>query len=400
MNTSTNYSDYATFGIHSDGVRYTLACYTIFVATSSLIGDSLILYASNQRGAFKLHKVIVTIIQQIAVSDLLISITDVLPTAISLFAGSWVLGDTLCLLQTFLIYWVYPCGMYLICLLVTSKYLILKFPLRAGSWSKRRFHKVCGVIWLCSLGGPLGMYLVDSDDVLFDYRAYSCEYQLSGDILKKMPLAATLATTLATVAPHLIVITASLLTLDVARRAARARRRSVNLRGVSTVVLTAVVFLISTLPAFISVQLDGSFKEVISSLFHLHRVSMFLAMINIMSNFFIYCLTLTSFREFLLQKIRPAGTSHHALPRQIQLQPGEPLLYSSSSNNVIVVLSNNVIVVQSTNLIALSYLLIKARVSLSSFHLHILFIYSRCREEETSGITTDKIPAKLGHARA
>ena len=324
MNTSTNYSDYATFGIHSDGVRYTLACYTIFVATSSLLGDSLILYASNQRGAFKLHKVIVTIIQQIAVSDLLISITDVLPTAISLFAGSWVLGDTLCLVTEFLAYWVYPCGMYLICLLVTSKYLTLKFPLRAGSWSKRRFHKVCAVIWLYSLGGSLGMYLVDSDDVLFDYRTYGCEYQFSSDIWKKMPLAATLAVA------NLIVITASLLTVDVARRAARARRSSVNLRGVATVVLTAVVFLISTLPRIISITLDAFFKEVILSPFHLHRVSTFLSMINIMSNFFIYCLTLTSFREFLLQKIRPGGTSHHALPRHRQLQPGEPLLYSST----------------------------------------------------------------------
>ena len=330
MNTSTNYSEYATFGIHSDGVRYTLACYTIFVATSSLIGDSLILYASNQRGAFKLHKVIVTIIQHIAVSDLLISIIGGPPTAISLFAGSWVLGDTLCLVQPFLVYWVYPCGMYLICLLVTSKYLTLRFPLRAGSWSKRRFHKVCGVIWLYSLGGPLTMYLVDSDDVFFDYRTYGCEYQFSSDIWKKMPLATTLAATLAVVAPHLIIITASLLTVDVARRAARARRSSVNLRGVATVVLTAVVFLISTLPRIISITLDAFFKEVILSPFHLHRVSTFLSMINIMSNFFIYCLTLTSFREFLLQKIRPGGTSHHALPRHRQLQPGEPLLYSST----------------------------------------------------------------------
>ena len=79
-----------------------------------------------------------------------------------------------------------------------------------------------------------------------------------------------------------------------------------------------------------------------------------------------------------------------------------PLPVIDSFNQVnlcyIVVLSNNIIVVHSTNLIALNYLLIKARVSLSSFHLHILLIYSRCREEETSGITTDKNPAKLGHA--
>ena len=57
-------------GMLSDAERYSWASYYIFVIVSSLIGDSIILYASNKRGAFHLNAFIVTIMQHIAVTDL------------------------------------------------------------------------------------------------------------------------------------------------------------------------------------------------------------------------------------------------------------------------------------------------------------------------------------------
>ena len=76
--------------IHSDVQRYFWAAYHLFVFLSSLIGDSLILYSSFQKDAFKLNRLLVMVIRHIAVSDLTYAMFSVLPSAIALISDSWV----------------------------------------------------------------------------------------------------------------------------------------------------------------------------------------------------------------------------------------------------------------------------------------------------------------------
>ena len=75
-----NFSNSTKFGIKNDTERYLWASWFVFVFLSSLLGDSLILIASIKYKAFNLHKMIVTFIQHIAVSDLLHSIGSLAPT--------------------------------------------------------------------------------------------------------------------------------------------------------------------------------------------------------------------------------------------------------------------------------------------------------------------------------
>ena len=82
-----NYSD-PKFGMQNNAARHCWATYHIIVLLSSLIGDTLILVASFQKDAFKINKLIVTVIQHIAISDLAASIFGVLPAAVSLLAKS------------------------------------------------------------------------------------------------------------------------------------------------------------------------------------------------------------------------------------------------------------------------------------------------------------------------
>ena len=49
--------------ILNDGLRHAWASYLIFIVVSSFIGDSTILIASIRYKAFKLHKLIVVVIQ-------------------------------------------------------------------------------------------------------------------------------------------------------------------------------------------------------------------------------------------------------------------------------------------------------------------------------------------------
>ena len=120
----TNIDNYTIFGLHSTAERYTWAAYHLFVLLSSLIGDTLILYASFHKGAIKLNDFMVTVIQHIAVTDIANSIVGVLPRICSLIADRWVLGTTACYARVYLHYIVTTTSMSLIAVLTTSKLLL------------------------------------------------------------------------------------------------------------------------------------------------------------------------------------------------------------------------------------------------------------------------------------
>ena len=300
-----NSSNYSMFGMHSKAERYFWAAYHLFVLLSCLIGDTLILYASSQKGAFKVNKLIVTIIQHIAVTDLVTAIfSDVLSGAISLVTNSWVLGDTLCYVRVNIGYYIYPAGNYLIAVLTTSKFLLLKHTFRTRSWSKKRAHLVCGTIWACAAITPVLMVAIDSGDVHFDHTVFNCDYTFTASARRVMlPIIAFFVFIL----PNIIIIGTTIPTLRyiaTARTSAKRIQGSVPHQGALTVVLTAGVFCISTLPSAIyyagSAFAEGHPKGLFDLYFH--RISYFVLKINVSSNFYIYTLTIKSFRRFLLSK--------------------------------------------------------------------------------------------------
>ena len=303
-----NYSD-IRYGAHDKAERYALTAYVLFVFLSSLIGDSVILIASFHKDAFKVNKFIVTVIKHIAVADLTSIFSYGLPNIISLIANSWILGDALCYLGPYVAYMVFPTGMFLITLLTTSKLLIMRYPLRTASWSSKRAHQICAFIWIISLIFPLRYVIVDRDDVAFDYRVYNCEYGYNARIWNeglKLPMA--ILGFITYVIPNVIIIATTVPTLKYlvkARTSALRVRGSVPWQGALTVTLTSFVFCIATLPysfdatAFPFLQQDAVGKFHV----HLFKISYFMTMLNLMSNFYIYTLTIRSFRRFILSKL-------------------------------------------------------------------------------------------------
>ena len=247
MNTTRNYTD-IKFGMHNNAERYFWIAYHLFCVLSSLIGDTLILIASFQRDAFKINKILVIIIQHIAVSDLISTASVILPGAISLRANSWVLGRTICYVLVYVGNFTIAAGMSLIPVLTTGKFLILRYPLRAASWSTKRTHQVCSFIWAYGLLLPILFFAVDKDDVHFNYRVYNCEYGYNSDAWKKvMPLASFFVS----VFPNMIIVAASVPTLKYLADAGNSARRVGGIaprQGAVTVALTAVFYCISTLP--------------------------------------------------------------------------------------------------------------------------------------------------------
>ena len=309
MSNSTIYSD-IKFGLHDNAERYIWVAYLLFVLLSSLIGDTLILAASFQKDAFKINQLIVTVIQQLAVSDLINSIFIVLPTATSLVANSWILGHTICKFQSYLIFFVNPVCIWLIAVLTTFKFLILRHPLQASRLSTKSAHQVCVFVWVICFSTPILMVVADKGDVYFDYRTYNCSYDFNDDFWKYLLPPMTLIFSLA---PNLVVFLTTVPTLKylmAARKSARRSQGHVPWQGAITVALTAIVYTISTLPGALYQFLNKFIpvQEHSSDCFHVKffRIGAIFMMINTMANFYIYSLTIKSFRRFLLSKVQLA----------------------------------------------------------------------------------------------
>ena len=173
------YSNKTKYGYGSDEERYRTVGLLALVPLSSLLGDTIILIASIRYDAFKLHKVIVVIIQHIAVCDLIATVIIVLPALVNILADRWIFGNFFCNLKPYISIYTNTAGIFLIYIMTVSKVVLLKYPLRFGSTSHKKSHMLCGLCWLTAVIMPISMLLLDVGDVHFSYRSYECDYAYS-----------------------------------------------------------------------------------------------------------------------------------------------------------------------------------------------------------------------------
>ena len=302
--TVNNFSNKTLYGIESKTMRQVWAGHFIFILLSSAIGDTTILVAPIKYNAIRLNKLIVVTIQHIAVCDLLVCLlcVSVGPRALSLIADGWVLGGALCYILTYTAYYFVPVGLFLICSMTTWKLLILNYPLRVKSWSVKHAHTVSALIWTSLLILPIILLLTDHGDVAFNYRTYVCDYGFTSSTWT------WLRPTLATIfvfTPNIFVVASTLCLLVMAHKVARRGRESLKWQGITTTVLVAAVYCISVLPYSIYHFAESSVEDQRSFLHSdFSRIAESCLYMNTISNFYIYCLTVSSFREFLTLRIQ------------------------------------------------------------------------------------------------
>ena len=173
-----DFSNKTLYGIKSDTVRHCWVGYFIFILVSSFVGDTTILIASIRYKAFNLHKLIVVIIQHIAVCDLFVSSLQGIPRLVTLIVDEWILGTFLCHTFSTFAYYFVPVGVFLICSMTTCKLLILKSPFRVQPITVKHAHVGCTTIWVSVLILPAIILLIDYSDVAFNYKTYDCDHHL------------------------------------------------------------------------------------------------------------------------------------------------------------------------------------------------------------------------------
>ena len=298
---SSNFSNYTLFGLRNEAEKYISAGYILFVFLCSVLGDSIVLIASVKFKAFKIHKIVVAFIQHLSVCDLMLAVGCILPSLIQNIGDNgngWILGPTLCYISSYTGTMLFATGPVLIAAMTTAKLLLVKFPLRSGTWSTRQAHLVGGGIWLYSLSGPICVMIIDKDDVFFDYRLYQCLVDYSTEEWKIMrPILGLMII----IAPNIAIIINSILLLVEAKKVAGGAGCPLKWQGIVTVVLTAGTYTVSLLPITLIYSLVDELDPHYTTLY---KMGSYFTLINVLANFFIYSLTVKSFRIFLKAQIR------------------------------------------------------------------------------------------------
>ena len=274
MMDSEIYSNATNYGIQSESERIFWTLYFIFVLLSTLIGDTLILYASFHKNAIKINPIIVAVMQHIAVSDLIQALSTALPMMVALTTNSWVLGYPLCCITTTVANVAFYAGIYILALLSLLKYIILKYPNFLGCLTTLKIHLICIFFLVGSLFFSLIVAVANQleakrvkDFIYFDYRRYSCTY----DYPKLHQIIGTpydLGAVAVSFIPCLIVIGATVPTVIYLIKASKTSRRvrgRIPWQGAITVVMTAIVFCLSNLPYFVYLVVTLEKIEVTSA---------------------------------------------------------------------------------------------------------------------------------------
>ena len=229
----------------------------------SLIGDSIILLATIKYRAIKQHKVVIAVMQHMAVCDLLQTVFRVLPMILVTCIGphdlfSSDLGEELfCHIEENMTWLTNTVTIMLTCALTTLKLVIVKYPLRTRSWSSKLGHKICTAVWLLYLVAyaPIFVMKMINQSVRFYAEVFACWYSI-----ELLPVSSSWSSLYSlvingsiTVLSFLIVIVSSVILLIVAKKAADRHGDRMRWEGISTVLLTVGVLLVSQLTATILV---------------------------------------------------------------------------------------------------------------------------------------------------
>ncbi|KAL5258342.1 hypothetical protein ACHWQZ_G008993 [Mnemiopsis leidyi] len=316
MGSDARPSVYNSERITNKGERIALTLWSVAVLLTSLIGDSVVLIATTRHKAVRLHRVLVALLQHLAVSNLLQTLFRVLPVTPTFTTDYWVLGTLLCHLEDSLGIVCPTATMLLTCCLSTVKLLLVRFPLRASVWSAQFGHQICAGLWVLTLvwysPALAGKMLYLKKTINFSLYEYQCNYNMtSADLPQTYRSYLIVSFPVISLLSYTLLIVTSILLLVIAKRAGGRAGSTLRWEGVVTVLLTVGVLLVSYFP--LSVVVIAWLLEVRYS-GTVWRAAAAMQYLNIVANFFIYPISVESFREFL--KVRLNGVINFFTPRR------------------------------------------------------------------------------------
>ena len=307
--------------------RIILLFFNLVVLLTSLIGGSVIIIGIIRYNALKLNKAVVTIILHLAVNDMMQAMFVVLPLTISIAVGSegWILGEVKCDIFYIVKNICYTGPTLLTFFLSTCKMLTILYPFRARTWSKRRCTLSAG-----SGGLSLCCTIIDANKVYNTYNDRECNCYYCYTIVITLTIfilitSVTVANTpilngytyhIVTTLIIIILITTSVLILYKARKQAvrteRMRNSTLARRqhGYHDIGGVPDVFFPSCI---LNIVIQAGKQRIIDKIVTIVNS---LLKVNVMANFYLYCIPVQSFKYFITSGMLSVERSFRVRGRQ------------------------------------------------------------------------------------
>ena len=295
-------SNQTLFGLKTDVERYSLITWSSISLIVNLVGNSIVLLATIKYKAIKLDKVSVVLIQNIAVSDILMGLNTIFPILTSLITDKWIFGDILCYVQHYMKVPIFLSAELLICAMHLNKLTCLTFPLKS-IYKKRTTGCILAVsMWVLACVIPSVQLYVDKESITFDYRLYRCHYVFRAPVWRwARPL---LLSTIMIVPNILVLLSTFTLMIFVWRK-----RGKINLQGALTSVYIGLAYVIAFGPVAVNQSIIINLYPIMAkdtrSFFFVvfSRIAFFTTFLNGMSNVFIYTVSVKSFGDFISKNL-------------------------------------------------------------------------------------------------
>ena len=267
----------------------------------SILGNTLVLVAAMKYNALKLDKISVMLIENIAFADLCYALVVIAMVGWSIIEGSWPMNDLLCEMNVYLQYSIALADINMIWVLNVAKLTCIIYPLHARSRSKNTGYLVAASMWVLANIYPL-QCAVMRRPVYFDYRSYRCAYLHTLDLWEWLD---PLNVFIFLLIPNIIVIVTAIWLLVYAHKMV-----GIHKQAVITMLTVSLVFCVSYAPIgvyfvaekwIIEAAGEGKHDDFLYS--KLYRYGMMLKFLNNSANPVIYYATITSFREFVRERV-------------------------------------------------------------------------------------------------
>ena len=220
-----------------------LITYNAVSSILGLLGNGIVLRASFTRSAFRLDKITILLIQNLATSDFLYMLLVILPSFNSFIGSKWNLGDASCYMIGFAGTWLGSANLHFILFVAAHRFLKCVRPWRMRQVRKNHINTVSLIIWVFS---SLKMVILSAMGAQISYNKdiYRCGVDYIG-FGKKHPTMLTILWVFGKWVPFTLIMILNVSLMIISRK----KFKKTTTRGIVTIASISILLIVSWMPA-------------------------------------------------------------------------------------------------------------------------------------------------------
>lgn len=280
-----------------------LITYNTVTAIVGLLGNGVVLLASFKSSVFRLDKLTILLIQNLAISDFLYLLLVIVPSFNSYIKERWLLGDTLCYMVGFVGTWLASANLHFILFVAAHRFLKCVRPWRMRRVRRSRFSAISLLIWVFS-SLKIVVLSVMGAEITYNNDIYRCGVNYVG-FGKQHPTILTLVWVIAKWVPFALVMVLNASLIFIAKK----KFKKTTARGIMTISSISILLILSWIPAQIYSIMGAVQYSSITTVKIFEKIAYIFYLLSVSGNPIIYGFQNKHFAAFVRTKCKHLSKS-------------------------------------------------------------------------------------------